>query len=1212
MVSILKGLFGKRELTDSELYTYYTKSGKTVKDFEKYIMNIKEGKESIALKEICGIQFSKKNEFSELDELIEILEKNNVDKGISLSTVRDKKKLYGIYNQLKAISHIHKNFLKNDDGLINFIYSNKLELFSYLRKKYEENTNKDQLFLNFIYDKYFNQQNYLVALEYFLLKDFGNNIKFLLPNSNNYMQLQLKEAIPIYINLTDIFYNLKNENDETNKINNLFLNLIIYFYTTHNDDLISKNLDRYIQKTECIEIILSLYRLAKKTDATINLEDFVKNRNLVKIFKKISLVDYKDFTLIFTNIMSNVKEYSNIYKGLKYLPLEIIRDMIISKAKYDFITKGIDIIINSNEYNNTAVFNFILKCLFDYYCYNKLSLKQMSKIINFLSKYNSNYNYLTNQIDSLLEVCSIFESKFVTFLTNELVNDDMSDISKNNKYISTFIDYLNNIAESCIQYNEYNFIDKNIIDLNKLITYKKGLTFGKILTYYFDVHENKRPLILNVITSNKAIILNQNEIKSLIDLYLLNPYLIKVESYSFIEDYLDDYNNPLTSEIKIKLENLLEYLKIKLYIKKYKIDDSYFKEYTLDNYSDHIVEILNLLLIKTTNLDNITNIKTFLSSQKSKDIQTSLRLSPNKYNYYLFRILLEYQKVELSNEILDLLLKNDDIKYFNKCMDFTYNQYCKKSNEKFKEYCKNAEIEEYLLDNNNKYLDILIVNDDFSKEVKIDFPKEKKSNDILMLYSLIKNKKFKKEEEKKSCNDLIISFDKFNNIPPQNKNLENLIDCYYKDQQDEDSGNSRINYNYSLHPKLVGLLKTKKYFNLFQDLTITFKSKIKIYNFCLKNKVCSLNDIINNYETIKLKQKAKTDKEIVEKYKLLFNLYKEKDEKNNDVYKELLNYTKSSYNNEQNQKNALLLIDFNLSNKLYISYDNLIFLNVFFGYNISSSNEKELKLLQLLSSSNNKINILPFCSDYNNTYLNDKKYQNIIEKYYRNNLIISLKENNAYFEELKSKNLDTYPNIYYQSIELFNILNMGNVYNIRNIFEHLNEMNAIKININFLFALKISMNFLLTNCILSNKINYGLNNIFGIFNSLNIDMSDIDILLKEIFFFQSVSYVNSSNHNILLFRQNSQTFIKNYIDAKMALVEGMIKMYYNEKITNNLLFSAYKIFLVKNNIIKEIENSEVLNMYNTLKNLDNYSDIIDEIKDNEKLKEKIYEIYIKN
>ena len=1205
MVSLLKGIFGQRELTDAELYTEYKKSDKTLKNFEKYIMNIKEGKESIALKEICDIKLSNINE---INQLIEILEKNNIDKGITLTTNKDKKKLNGVYNQLKTISHIHKNFLSDDDKLIHFIYSNKFELFSYLRKSYEKN--KSQELLNFIYDSYFNQQNYLIMLEYFLLKDFENDIKFLIPNENNYIQIQLKNSIPIYANLSDIYYNLNNnENDSTNKINNLLLNLIVYFFSNHNDDQVCKNLNKYIssKNTEKIEIVLSLYRLAKKTDSSISLQDYLSNKNLFKTFKKISSVDYNVFTYVFNNIMSNVKEYSNIYKGLKYLPLELLRDMIITRAKYDFICKGIDIIINSNEYNNTSVFNFVVKYLFDYYCFNKISLNQLSKIVNYLAKYNSNFNKITNQLDSLLEIINIFENKDIQFSINELVNDDINDISQNNKYIITFIDYLNIISEDTIQYNKYDFIDKNIIDLNKLISYKKGLTYGKILIYFFNVFENKRNLILNIISSNKNIILNQNEIKSLFDLYLLNPYLINAESYNFIEEYLDDESNPLSPEIQNKLDNLLEYLKIKIYIKKYNIDDSAFKNYTLDNYSENIPEILELLLIKTTNFDKITKINLFLSYQSSKDMQNSLRLTENKYYFYLFKFLMKYQKVNLANDIINLLLKNNEIRYFNKCMDYVYNNYCKKDNNKFKQYCKDSKIEEYLLENNNKYLDILIDDNDFTNDEKISFPIEKKPNDILLLFSLIKTKKIVKEKNK-SCNDLFISFEAFNKLPPENKNLKNLIDNYYKNKEDDDINSNRINYNYSLHPKLVGVLKTKNYFHLFENLKITFKTKIKIYNFCIKNKICTLNEILNDYETIKLKQKAKTDKEIVEKFKLLFNLYKEKDE-NNNIYKEIYNFIKNNYDNEQNQKSALLLIDFNLSNKLFITYDNLIFLNIFFGYKINSSNEKELKLLQLLSLSNDKINILPFCTDFNEIFINNKNYQNIMEKYYKNNSSISLKENNSYFEELKTNYISSYPNIYYQSLELFNILNIGNIFNIKNILVHLFEKNENHSNVDFLFIFKMTMNFLTINCIMPNRINYGLNNLLGILNSSNLNEKEIKKLLEEIFFFQSISYINNSTHNILFIDKKPQVLIKDFIDAKMKLVDNIIKMYFNENLENNLLMSSYKIFLVKSTIILGINENEILNKYNAIKNLNDFKEIREEIKEKKRLDDEIYNIY---
>ena len=125
---------------------------------------------------------------------------------------------------------------------------------------------------------------------------------------------------------------------------------------------------------------------------------------------------------------------------------------------------------------------------------------------------------------------------------------------------------------------------------------------------------------------------------------------------------------------------------------------------------------------------------------------------------------------------------------------------------------------------------------------------------------------------------------------------------------------------------------------------------------------------------------------------------------------------------------------------------------------------------------------------------------------------------------------------------------------------------------------------------------------------MNLDINEINILLEEIFFFQSKSYINSSSHNILIFNKNTLELLRDFMEAKMVLVDGIIKMYYNEKITNTLIFSAYKIFLVKSAIIKELDNKEIINMYDVIKNLNDYKEIIDEIKDN-KLKEKLHSIY---
>jgi hypothetical protein len=50
-----------------------------------------------------------------------------------------------------------------------------------------------------------------------------------------------------------------------------------------------------------------------------------------------------------------------------------------------------------------------------------------------------------------------------------------------------------------------------------------------------------------------------------------------------------------------------------------------------------------------------------------------------------------------------------------------------------------------------------------------------------------------------------------------------------------------------------------------------------------------------------MKKKTKTDKDIIEKYKLLFNLYKENDEEK-EIFKELCELTRQNYNDEQNKK----------------------------------------------------------------------------------------------------------------------------------------------------------------------------------------------------------------------------------------------------------------------------------------------------------------------
>ena len=125
-----------------------------------------------------------------------------------------------------------------------------------------------------------------------------------------------------------------------------------------------------------------------------------------------------------------------------------------------------------------------------------------------------------------------------------------------------------------------------------------------------------------------------------------------------------------------------------------------------------------------------------------------------------------------------------------------------------------------------------------------------------------------------------------------------------------------------------------------------------------------------------------------------------------------------------------------------------------------------------------------------------------MDKYYKNNIIISLKENNKYFELIKGENIYSHPNIYYQNLELFKILNISNIFTIRDILSYLDENKDKKVNINLIFTLNIIINFFSIGAIIPTKIDYGLNNIIGILNNILYKIPifsifpDMDILVK--------------------------------------------------------------------------------------------------------------------
>ena len=226
MLNYLKGFLGlKKELSDKELLELWNKSEHTVKEYDKYILKIKNKSDTMILHEISKIKFQS---FSDLKEFLS-LNKDNKNQSISMSASKYKKRLHYLIEQMNFINELHNNGIVKEDELLSYVFESKYELFSYLLKEYNKSQNEN--LKDLLYKTYFKKDSYLLLLEYFLNK--GNNsvdeITFLLPSKTNVNIINENESIPRSTVLSSLFTN-KEENDN---INEYWLFLIVFFFFHH-------------------------------------------------------------------------------------------------------------------------------------------------------------------------------------------------------------------------------------------------------------------------------------------------------------------------------------------------------------------------------------------------------------------------------------------------------------------------------------------------------------------------------------------------------------------------------------------------------------------------------------------------------------------------------------------------------------------------------------------------------------------------------------------------------------------------------------------------------------------------------------------------------------------------------------------------------------------------------------------------------------------
>ena len=272
----------------------------------------------------------------------------------------------------------------------------------FLLKLYKDDASNEQL-KNFLYSNYFLKDIYLPLLDFYLSKDSKKESEFLLPSPDNLTIIQQNQTIPTFISLSQIYCDFKDENFQA-QLNQAWLNLIIYF-SQNNVDTVNK-LNEYMptENFEKIESIFSLYQLASSIPNTkLTLVDFLEN-DYNSSFKNLNLVEpFETFQEKTKTLLSIIKANYDTMINVKYLPLAILKRMIVNKSKYDYIIFLILEIQKCGFYENNILQNCFLKFLFENLSNNLISSLQMAKVLDGLKK-NFELNNILNQLRNYNEL----------------------------------------------------------------------------------------------------------------------------------------------------------------------------------------------------------------------------------------------------------------------------------------------------------------------------------------------------------------------------------------------------------------------------------------------------------------------------------------------------------------------------------------------------------------------------------------------------------------------------------------------------------------------------------------------------------------------------------------------------------------------------------------------------------------------------------------
>jgi hypothetical protein len=942
------------------------------------------------------------------------------------------------------------------------------------------------------------------------------------------------------------------------------------------------------EEKENFIVFLQLYEFYRKIKGDdkheMNMLDFANheiftifNPNLLANILKTSKENFHRFSNDFFSLIKKA-ENTIFYKRIENMPIFIFEIMILEKSPINNIAMYVSSWLQHEKYQKEFITKFLLKLLIENYAdsnENNLNILEVLRVLtpilecgNVVKDLELKISFIDILNKQKLKVSLLEIVKYEYLIVNKKIIFKESDL---NKVIQEYFYKLYKLGYSFIDQN-----NSNIQILDNLFKKFPDITVSECILEMIKQYKLKKDCIKILLNNKTYFKENTSNIESLIDLFIEAKNELDISNESLYLEFLADITKFIKEyefidkSIQYKLQTISRFYKISSVFSYNNID---FNLNEFDYKKLSLLEILEIFILKKFNIDQIINLEDFIN--KTDDIFENFDIEKNDYIFLLFQFFMKYKKEKLTTEIIEYFVEND-YKLFEDCID----KMKKASGLSLKSYFNDhPKLKLKLLESTDRYQyleEIIDINNNevFGKNNKAKFNTE--NEDFICLLDLRE-----KIPEAKALENIQNADKLFENLS-QEKNIKNKLISLVTSIKSKTSSNNKkpATFKYSLHPKLVKLLKDVNYKHIGKDIEFKTKyvSKFKLYNYFLIKNIATLDDLLE-WENLK---EYKNYNDVLDINKLLINVYT-----NTTDYSKYFNNDIALHHRQQLINDLIL---FNISYLKCLNMKHINYVQEIDNNSIELEQDK-IKVFQIIDKiCNGKFNLLVFAKNYQQL---DKKIKEENKKLY-NDLI-----NNVYF--FKNNKKSEHEIII--KLEIYKHININNYINFYKIAHVLN----LPFQINLLFGLKLSVNVNNISCVI-NQAKQGSTEIMNILSSLHITDDEFKILSYELFNLPSINFILESHMNLNILEKNYAQTLQDFITAKLILIDEFVN---KVPVLSNwpILFNKLKILKIKHYILHNADNDDVINTYNNIKDLNDYSEIEAIYRKNEKMKKQILNIY---